>query len=382
MKITLITYPQNNINEEIKLLKTALLYADKVDLCSFTSSGILPYLFINNLTWQDKINVLENLLPFFETLGKKINDDEKTEFLSFLTKLKGFSRKQRRTKEFKDTIKQIDKLLNQLNEKGTELAEKTGVINLKTPFELGNLNFVELYDAIDINDFQDFDIENVTDSMVERYSNKILKKYTDFINDTIVKDAEYPMFDTKTSKIVLNREKINSHKGYDSINKEFTLMHNLFQNLPTFENFSIDEILDIRKELNNPLIRFRSGLSDLSEKVDSIPDSNDFKYDVDKIYRKYIADQILEIEESIKENSYLRKFMSTVVKESIKSNTIITGAFGFAISNISSVSLNQAAVVGGSIMASKAASAYLKFKENSEAIKKNKLFFYYKLKNL
>jgi hypothetical protein len=91
------------------------------------------------------------------------------------------------------------------------------------------------------------------------------------------------------------------------------LAGHLLARLPSFEQASIDEIIDIRTELDNPLTRFRGAVIKFSDQIRSASWDQDFTSDAETVFHKEVKPSVLEIEEAIKSNRYLdsllRKFV-------------------------------------------------------------------------
>lgn len=103
---------------------------------------------------------------------------------------------------------------------------------------------------------------------IEMYGNEdncdvdlLLKQFLDSMGEAVTRGKAYPLFDEFTGNLV----KSGISEGLFKLNdisseksRHIGFVSNIMQRLPCFEYATIDEILDIRKELSKPLIRFRS----------------------------------------------------------------------------------------------------------------------------
>jgi hypothetical protein len=68
---------------------------------------------------------------------------------------------------------------------------------------------------------------------------------------------------------------------------------------------TLAEIVEIRRELESPLIRFRGGVMKLSQQIASAPWEPDFEGDVTAAIHREIEPAVADIEEQVRQNPYL-----------------------------------------------------------------------------
>lgn len=312
--ITIVPYPPTpkelNINKEINLIKTAILYGDKVLLIS-----IIPILF------NSFLNLVEQFYKDEEIKQKIIDNVELDELSkSLLSTIEGKAELKSKLEEVKPKIG-INKL---------DLAIKSGILDVYT---FGKSKIPE-----ETYPLLDEDILNLVKA--ER------------------KDEKLNISDVDSEKI-----------------KQIGFVFNIFQRLPNFENATIDEVLDIKKTLGKPLIRFRSAIISMSDCIKYKPWDKNFYYDIDKLFIKNIEPALLEIEEECKSNKYLSKLLDTATKSSWE----IPAGLGVIISKLAEVSNISATAIGLAIGAGTIAYRSLnEWKEKTKEIETNQMFFYYK----
>ena len=372
--ITIGSYPTDKyyFKNELNLIKVSLLYADKTKLCSLASSYIISLFGFTSLHEDQKINLMEKLLPdlsfsqedlfalkigfkkYRELRRKRIRNKE--ELLLFIQIKNVFIKA---WGKFKDTIEQI--------------AKNSGVNELLPALESGLLE-IKIYGKGQEIDY------NTTD---------FINEFVGSLEEALISRKTYPLFDDQTGKLVNAGIKEGLFKFPDSSSnktKHVGFVSNIIQRLPTFDKAKVDEILDIRKDLEKPLIRFRSAIFKLSEEIAHQQWDENFYYDSEKLFYREIIPTVEEIEEECKSNKYLSKLLSQATDNSIglPATNSVLGMMIAKLSdftNISTIFLGLAAGTG-----TIATKALKEWKEKTKEIERNQIYFYYKagemLKNI
>jgi hypothetical protein len=155
--------------------------------------------------------------------------------------------------------------------------------------------------------------------------------------------------------------------------KEISLAVDLFARLPTFETASIDEILDIRRELNSPLIAFRSQVIELADQIHAAPWDKDFPREAERLVRRGIEPAILHLEEDIRSNRLLSKLGYKILKDPLE----VGGAtgLGFLVGSFGGVAASFLGAAAGIGIA--ALDVYREWKEKRKELERNQVYFYY-----
>jgi hypothetical protein len=206
----------------------------------------------------------------------------------------------------------------------------------------------------------------------------LLDIYT--IGKSRIPEKTYPLLDENVLSLIkanIEEGKLNIPDVDSEKIKQIGFVFDVFQRLPNFDNATIDEILDIRKVLDKPLIRFRSAIIEMSDCIRYKPWDEGFYYDVEKLFYHRIEPAVLEIEEECKSNKYLTKLLNVVAKRPWE---IPAGGIGGAIiSKLAEVSNISATAIGLAIGAGTVAYEVLhEWKEKTKEIEQNQIYFYYK----
>ena len=212
----------------------------------------------------------------------------------------------------------------------------------------------------------------------------LLEEYTLLLKEALY--SSYPLFDensnwlmaeTVESKIIrlspTERRKI-THAGFSD---------NIVARLPSFDQATVDEILDIRKELEPSISRFRSKMISYSDTLQTMPWDKDFEAECSMLYDQEVAPAITEIDERSRDNSFLKNlggklFMDKDFMTTAGQLAISVAAGGVIQKFAETGSMDPALVTAGGVWAAqKLKSAYDEYAEKKKEIQRKDLYFYY-----
>jgi hypothetical protein len=360
LHITVGAAPQSGLDltHELRLLKAGLLYADKVTLCSLSSAlmAVLPYF----TTWQDK-----DMLEFTYRTAKALNQNPESVRI-FIEQYQHLQKKKFRTRQELIALQEIKRDFELLR---LEFSEQIKQL-------LIDANAEGLFSAIQsgLVEIQSFDFGKNRRNEVEQYISAITK--------TVLSGDTYPLLDDETGslvKLIIEAGKIVPLGTTITKAKQAGLSSSLFEKLPLFDEASVDDIIQIRKELDKPLTRFRSAIAGFSRKIEHEPWEKEFPHEVEQIFIEHVEPAILEIDDAYKSN----KFIFSLVKKVADKPLVLpsTSAIGLLMSqasntpNIITQSLSLAA--GGAIIGLEAVQDW---RQKNQEIEKNQLYFYYRVK--
>lgn len=356
--ITVGTAPQHgerlNLANELKLLKTAILYADKVKFCSLTSSLLISLLQLGNLT-------ADQLADFYVQVA---NDEVFAKNVELYHQLKV---KRRRTKKELIAYQQIRAMFRDSQESMRQSLEKavsgTGLDSVGVAIQTG---IVEL--------------QTLAGSTTDEFT----KQYLDAIGNAVLAGDTYPLFDDLTGEIVslaIREGKLAPTEISVNRAKQVGLSSDLLKRLPLFDDVPMDQIIDIRKELDKPLIRFRSAIIRFTRDIQSASWDKEFPKEAEQVFREYVEPAVLDIEEACKSNRLIFRLLPDIVEKS--AIPVSTSALGLLLAEASQL---PAIVVGGLGFTAGASAVALRsvkeWREKNQAIEGNQLYFYYKAEKL
>jgi hypothetical protein len=341
-----------DLRPEIRLLKAALLYADKVKFCSISSVFIL------------------SLIQSFGDIGE---DD----LWSLLLELDQF-------RSLKPIVDRYQILRSKKLLQGAEIHEFDQLrLQLNKIFEVSKPLFQEYVHKLAIDAGADGLISAIDSKLVEiqNFHNTNIKEWVaeffDVVGNAVLAKETYPLFDGGTGELInfaFREGKLNPSTLSKSKSKQAGLSSDLLRRLPLFDQASIDEIMDIRRELDKPLVNFRAAIMKFSEEIENESWKEEFPQESEQVFRKYVEPSILEIEDIYNSNNTLMKFALGLSKVGVPSTLGVLLAQATNLPQITALALGLG--VGGTTIA--ALETRKEWLEKKHQIEQHQLYFYYR----
>jgi hypothetical protein len=376
LHITVGTAPGAELNllNDLRMVKAGILYADRVKLCSPAYSILLPMLELGEQSIEERLDFLERILPY---MGYSAEQQQLV--LDNINK----QRELFRPSEF-DLSKVFAKLQakNQLNRQWEQLKRKYKPLGQ----DIAAKEFKRAVEAniLEVHSFQTLEEADVRNRGIYTDLNattiKVVKEFVDVLGKTVVDGSTYPLFDESTAKEIQKRienGELELRELRAKQAKQSNLAANLLSRLPLLEEVPVDEIIDIRRELENPLHRFRSGIITYANEIKSAPWNEDFSVEAEQLFIEKIGPAILEIEETLTtQSSFAGLALRRTNTAVLASGGVLSAVVGFS----SLLSPFAAVAVGGGLVASSVLyEAYKDWQKQNVDVEKNQLYFYYKV---
>ena len=332
MHISIATYPTSELDREAAMLKMSLLYADTVTLYSVPLSIYLGLAnAADSLEHKKKLEHFIRLRPLvgrqdmadieqeiFQGYKDAIQMEEAREALAKYKRtrreippaLRGVLQQRIKHKKFIETY--IDgewaKVSEYLSNISREVRLDLGLENYTKIVRLGLLDVDKM--DIDELDALEFSLRaqnglDLTD-MLEVPS----RRFTEILMQLLFTPSKtYPLLDTQIGELLriqpefkeVTVSKVQAQKA-----KHAGLASSLFEQLPTFNEVTLDEILGIRKELSNSLIAFRGAVAEYTELLESDVWNEDFDAEADKVYEEKVRPAVEAIRLKVEKQSALK----------------------------------------------------------------------------
>ena len=197
------------------------------------------------------------------------------------------------------------------------------------------------------------------------------------INEVLTESSfKYPVFDDLMSSVA-HHYSIENNINYSKLNpKEIEFGKEVLFSVANIDNISLDNILNLKNELENELSRFKSAILDYSKDIESAPYSTESKIEIKKHYDYNIKPELHLLRNQIKSNRYIKIITNEAVSNAGKYMTIAT--VGIGISEL--FNFEKLISIGG-LIAEANYKAYKLKKDNSKKIKQHPLFFINEIKN-
>jgi len=358
VRIGVVTGTEGDISlhSAVRLVKPALLYADRVVLYSPIAATLMS---------SAAVGLSPDLtLDVMRTVGPLLNPDVGPQLAKY-DALLAKKHKTRREVELIDGFRAIlTEGASAILAKTDELVEEAGGVELIPAMEAGLLEL----DPI-VREGSDVDDDNLV-------FNEFMERLQEVLRDA----HGYPLFDDQVGSLVRsavaeNAFEIGASSGRRG--KQVTVAARFMEQLPAFPNATIQEILDVREELRSPLVRFRAAIIEMERLIESPAHGADFEAEANDLFAERVAPALLEIEELVRDNSSLRQLAGAAVADA---KTILMAAgitFGVTtqadLSHLVAAALDVAVPLSATI-----GRAVLERSVAARDIERHQLFFLYR----
>lgn len=350
VSIAIATSPQGvSVANEVRLIKPAVLYGDRVRLYSPVASLLQGVAGLGEASESELLFFLEEIADAFDP--------------SLRIAVQRYRELQRKRNPSRDELVAMMRMREGLKESRREfqnvaegVLRDAGALQLVPAIQAG---LVEIY-PLALSD------EDMVDAFVAE------------LKQLLAEGSAYPLFDDQTGELVragiaeglFVPSEVAMRRG-----KHVATASGFLSQLPAFPEATIGEILDIRADLAKPLIRYRSGVSELATMIESGPLDKDFSQEIEIVYVEKVLPALLEITELVRSTSFLRELASEVVKDANK----LAGVLALGILNAETVPALTAAGATGVAIAARTA---WRRHQASADIQKHQLYFLYKTEKL
>jgi hypothetical protein len=317
-----------DLTQDIRLLKPALLYGDHVTLYS---PGATMLTIIRRSLDQSGEGCSESELQWIEQ--NLAYESEVPEMVSQLRRLEQLRLKPDPTP---DEQRQIAEYARFLEYAGKEM-EQTFV-----PGELallGAAGYPELELASKAGLLTIDPIIQEADTFLpgEQLSRITIEQFWNRVGTVLSDPSQYPLFDdyvAEVARVGTQEGLFATHSRAEKHGVQVGLAGRFMNDLPAFERASVGEIIDIRHELERPLMRFRTAIWELGQEVQYSPFEPDFGLEVAELARIKIEPAVLEIEEHVQSNTYLRQLVGKVFDDAL---SLVGGAIAIGVGSLTNV---------------------------------------------
>ena len=155
------------------------------------------------------------------------------------------------------------------------------------------------------------------------------------------------------------------------------LAADVLHRLPLFDRATVAEVLDIRTDLGAPLARFRAAISEFSGEVSSAAWDTDFSVEAARIYQRRVAPAIADIEDAVASVGYLRELTSRYAERPQQFVPLAAPLLTVAVTSSSAIVQAVSAVLSGLSVGANAGQAWLAARDARRDVEARRLFFVY-----
>lgn len=356
LKIMILTSPKTDadgitVAEDIRLVRSALLYADTVELIS-PGAQIVGLMVAAAAQGED---FLFDLMVSFDDEALRFlgYDRDPEELRNVMTALKAsnqLSRTQRRKAFGVEGSRQLRGLVQEFADRGlhggegieavaAKQWEKAGAPDLAVAAESGLLTLnTEIFDWVGDADRQ-------------------IDQYVKAIGSLLADPAAHLMFDEAMGVLarhLVEETDAEMHPVAARHTKQAMTGTGLIAHLPAFPDSDMEQIIATRKDLSDPLSRYRRGMAGLSAKLTSGPLDAALRVEVDDMWRDEIQPTVADLRRQLSTTRVLADSVMNVTNfksmaAGLSSGAIITfGVDSLAdLSNVASAGFTAVASAAG-----------------------------------
>ncbi len=151
----------------------------------------------------------------------------------------------------------------------------------------------------------------------------------------------------------------------------------VLQRLPLFDRATVAEVLDVRSDLDGPLARFRAAVDEFAAEVASAAWDADFAVEAARVYRQRVAPAVAEVEDAVASVGYLRELVSRYAERPGQFVPLAVPALTVALTSSDTLAQAVAAAFAGGSMLANAASAAWAWRDARRDATARRLFFVY-----
>ena len=376
---------QLTVAHDLHLVKAALLYADRATLYSPTASVLLSVHRLRDPSPHQQQAIWESMIPYIEA-----NEQQTARLRQELRQQAKLRRKQRPSTSELRRMRWFDEAIgwDHTRQVIDQQAQDAGLPELLAATRSGLL---EVRDFAPSRAPGGWTKEALADLWAlvndpksdSKWTNKMMVEFWEAVSRAVTDGTTYPLFDEQTSELVraaVEEGKIAVSERGAAHGRHSGLAAHLLERLPHFESARIDEVLDIRKELDRPLTNFRKAVIDFSKTIKTASWDKDFPGDADELYHRDVRPAVLEIEEQVRSKRFLVELLGKAVPYVSVSGSSLVVAVS-KLPNWPELVSQVATVAAGGAAAGAAKVLYETFREwdqQKKATERNLLYFYHR----
>ncbi len=300
MQITVATTSEQQdltLADELRLVKAALLYADKVTLASPAAAMVLA---ASRLMKVEPVARHRRMLD----LAAPLMDQDVRQYVPLLT--------QRRFRRQFPDYAQLKAILDRSAEDVAHVFGKIGqeahLPELQTAIDAGLLEIDEL--GLDPVAF-------LTDAVLAASGRAptqgstaaaLMAMVTRVGGSVAPGSLTYPMFDDGANRLAEAIEALegaSQHRVSRRPAAEVGLAGHFVGRIPAFPDATVAEIIDVRRGLQQPLVRFRGAMAGMARELEEAPWDSGFRHLADSLYRSEVGPALLDLEENTRDSGAL-----------------------------------------------------------------------------
>ncbi|WP_420455529.1 hypothetical protein [Rubrivirga sp.] len=204
--------------------------------------------------------------------------------------------------------------------------------------------------------------------------------YAAVVADAVARGHTTPLLDGPTADalrdaVAEGRVGVSEPRAHRA--RDGGLAGHVLQTLPLFDRATVAEVLDIRADLDPALARFRAAVDEFAAEVASAAWDPDFAVEADRVYRQRVAPAVAEIEDSVSSVGYLRELVTRYAERPGQFIPLAAPALSVALATPDFLVQSVTAALSGLSLGANAAQAGWAVADGRREVRARRLFFVY-----
>jgi hypothetical protein len=353
-----------DLGDAADLIKPAVLYADKVTIYSPAATMLKHAHAFGNITDpSEQVSVMLTLMESVPGLGLTEHIDPATRELmrQFLGVDRDAARALISAAGYADQIPQIDEVYSKFDEMSdmwtTQMVD--AVEQATANLEGEELMVAVNNGAVDVDDLiPDTPVETTAATVRaalgdsdDDHGDRLVKGFAARVVETLADPRAFPLLDAQASGLMraLEQEQGGPLEMPGSRGEEVAAAAHFMGFLPYFSNLSMAETIDLRRDIADPLIRFRAAMVELSSTFSSRQIDASFDVEVEDAWRAHVEPALLEIRDAFAARGLLREMLSVAGGDPRRLMAEAGGVFALHAAQLLSLSRLMAAAAAISL---------------------------------
>lgn len=367
-----------SVHHEIELVKASLLYADTIEVLSLGNQIVRE---VNKFAAGDANNMWELLGALDDEtlrhLGPNLDVDTFRQVLPLLAAdpaaLRAFASLDPEMAQLSELADMLDQSKEMANSSMVEMRQVTeqmrvdsGVAELETVLDQKLVRFNE-----------NVTIGEDTDAVIASFIDE-LKRYLQDPTKFVLLDATM----ASLARSLIDEGHVRLPERAVSNASEAVLGTGILARLPAFTTAPLDEVVDLRRDLDEPLGRYRRKVSRLRSELRTGPFDQHIEAEVDALWRNEVDPAIVEIRQAMADHGLVREILRSLsgnISDFVKGVGLPAGVTVFSANMLDLSTAVTASLAGTAAAAPTVAEAVRNRQEGRAAARANDLYYLYEV---
>lgn len=305
LRVVVCSYPDRSLGSAAELLKAAVVYADEVLLHSPTAILLASIAGLGNLSTSDMLAVLGQAAPALGEAGSSFTDQ-----LHQLESALGPAGAEAAMKLLLEPTPATRQLLsaldpnaaNELDEHARQLGDARRELDRVVEEQLAEAGVASVLPAIEAGLLKLAPVDATAD---------LFEAYLDALWALLRDPRYFPLFDDRIADLVdaaVREGTLKPTPQMRSRGRQAGAATGFLARLPTFPLATMDEVVDIRAELDRPLVRFRAEMVNVAGTLGVDAFDPAFDEAAEEAWISKVRPALVELEELVEEKQLRTQF--------------------------------------------------------------------------